>query len=134
MVERDARALFLGQQVVRDVVAVHRVLGLAGGDEDVLGAGDLVGDGVNLLLELREGLGEDALILDGEVVQAVHQAARCHAGVSSRSWFAYGFCPRRPDQPELAASLGGGPPKTRVSIGWGGAGEHGITIPPNSPF
>src|SRR6185295_7639541 len=78
MIDGDLGAVLLGQEVVGNVVAVHRVLGFAGGHEDVLRSGDLVGDRVDLFLQLGKGLGEDALILDREVVETVHHASRSH--------------------------------------------------------
>src|SRR4029079_6963087 len=81
----DLRTVLLGEEVVGDVVAVERVLRFGGRDEHVLGAGDLVGDGVGVLLELRERLGEHGLVFDREVVQPVHHASRCHRGAPSSS-------------------------------------------------
>ena len=67
----DLPGLLLRQEVVRHVVAVHRLLGLGRGHEDVVGAQDLVGEAEALLLELGESLAEDALILDREVVDPI---------------------------------------------------------------
>ena len=72
--------LLLGEQVVRHVVAIHRLLGLARGDEDVFGAHDLVGDGEEFLLELRERFGQHAFVFDGEVVQPIQMVARPPCG------------------------------------------------------
>ena len=79
---RDLDAVFFGQAVVGQVVTLHGVFGFGGGDEDVVGAGDLVGDRVGFVAEAGERLGEQALVFDGEVVQAVVQAG-FHEGLQA---------------------------------------------------
>jgi hypothetical protein len=80
--DRHLDAVFLGQAVVRQVVPFHRVLGFRGGDENVVGAGDLVGDRVGFVAETGKRLGEQALVLDGEVIQAIVQAG-FHEGLQA---------------------------------------------------
>src|SRR6185295_13956665 len=121
VVDGDLGAVLLRQQVIGDVVAVHRVLGLAGGDEDVLRSGHLVGDRVDLLVQLGKRLGEDALVLDREVVETVYHASRSHIGKSSKQSLRTGPQGRRRRRN----------PRTRGSLyGWNGvAGRDLVYVP-----
>lgn len=80
--EDEAGRILFPEEVVGEILPIHRVLGLGGGHEDVVGTDHLVGDAEGLGLEARERLGEDPLVFDRKVVESVEQSARRHGVVS----------------------------------------------------